>query len=58
VGFNIGCYVNGFGGLRIDDRSRFGPYVMIHTANHAMDDPDRSIWSQGWIKQPLRIGAE
>ena len=37
VGFNYGCYVNGFGGLVIGDRSIFGPYTMIHTANHEMD---------------------
>lgn len=58
VGFNIGCYVNGYGGLHIGSRTRFGPYCMIHTANHAMDDPHRSIWEQGWVKQPVRIGAE
>ena len=37
VGFNYGCYVNGFGGLVIGDRSIFGPYTMIHTANHETD---------------------
>src|SRR5918911_1669825 len=26
VGFNYGCYVNGYGGLTIGDRSIFGPY--------------------------------
>ncbi len=34
VGFNYGCYVNGYGGLRIGDRTIIGPYSMIHTANH------------------------
>ena len=37
VGFNYGCYVNGFGGLVIGDRSIFGPYTMVHTANHETD---------------------
>src|SRR5215211_5389281 len=37
VGFNFGCYVNGYGGLKIGDRSIIGPYSMIHTANHVMD---------------------
>jgi acetyltransferase-like isoleucine patch superfamily enzyme len=37
VGFNYGCYVNGYGGLEIGDRSIFGPYTMVHTANHEMD---------------------
>lgn len=58
VGFNYGCYLNGFGGLTIGDRSIFGPYTMIHTANHGMDDPDRPIQAQGWIKSPVTIGKE
>ncbi len=57
VGFNIGCYVNGFGGLQIGDSTRFGPYCMVHTANHEIDDNDRPIWEQGWVKQPVRIGS-
>ena len=58
VGFNYGCYVNGYGGLTIGDRSLIGPYSMIHTANHGMDDPDRPIQDQGWIKEPVTIGRE
>lgn len=58
VGFNYGCYVNGFGGLTIGDRSIFGPYTMIHTANHGMDDPDQPIQDQGWIKSPVTVGDE
>jgi maltose O-acetyltransferase len=57
VGFNYGCYVNGFGGLRIGDRSIIGPYAMIHTANHRFD-PDRPILDQGWEKRPVEIGAD
>lgn len=56
VGFNYGCYVNGFGGLSIGDRSIFGPYTMIHTANHGMADPDQPIQAQGWIKSPVTVG--
>ena len=43
VGFNYGCWVNGFGGLTIGDGTSFGPYSIVHTANHAMDDPERSV---------------
>jgi maltose O-acetyltransferase len=57
VGFNFGCYVNGYGGLRIGDRSIFGPYTMIHTANHEMD-PAQPIPDQGWESRPVRIGAD
>lgn len=58
VGFNIGVYVNGYGGLVIGNGSRFGPYSMIHTANHVADDPDRPIWEQGWNKEPVLVGEE
>ena len=58
VGFNYGCYVNGYGGLTIGDKSIFGPYTMIHTANHGMDDPDQPIQAQGWIKSPVTVGKE
>jgi maltose O-acetyltransferase len=57
VGFNYGCYVNGYGGLWIGDRSIIGPYSMIHTANHEMD-PERPIVDQGWTKRAVEIGAD
>jgi maltose O-acetyltransferase len=58
VAFNYGCYVNGYGGLLIADGAEFGPYTMIHTANHRMDDPDRPVTQQGWeVERPVEIGA-
>ena len=57
VGFNFGCYVNGFGGLTIGDRTIIGPYTMIHTANHEMDT-DRPIPEQGWDLGPVVLGAD
>ena len=58
VAFNYGCYVNGYGGLLISDGAEFGPYTMIHTANHRMDDPDRPVTEQGWdVVRPVEIGA-
>ena len=57
VGFNYGCYVNGFGGLIIGDRTIFGPYTMIHTANHEMDT-GAPIPDQGWEARPVTIGAD
>ena len=56
VGFNFGCYVNGFGGLTIGDSTIIGPYTMIHTANHEMET-DRPIPEQGWNLGPVVIGA-
>jgi maltose O-acetyltransferase len=57
VGFNFGCYVNGFGGLTIGDRTIIGPYTMIHTANHEMDT-GRPIPEQGWNLGPVDIGPD
>ena len=56
VGFNYGCYVNGCGGLLIGDDTIIGPYSMIHTANHVMDDVEKPISVQGWIPKPIIIG--
>ncbi|MDP8971010.1 MAG: acyltransferase [Actinomycetota bacterium] len=56
VGFNYGCYVNGYGGLIIDDGAIIGPGVMIHTANHKSADLDRPISGQGWIEGPVTVG--
>ena len=57
VAFNYGCYVNGFGGLVIGDGSEFGPYVMIHTANHRYDDRARPVTEQGWRdERPVEVG--
>ena len=55
IGFNYGCYVNGFGGLIVEDGSRLGPMTMIHTANHIIDNVDAGIDGQGWIKKPVHI---
>ena len=57
IGFNYGCYVNGFGGLIIGDNTMFGPCAMIHTANHGMD-PNLTQEEQGWIKGPVSIGHD
>lgn len=56
VGFNHGCYVNGYGGLVIGDDTIVGPGTMIHTANHEMGDIDQPIVGQGWKAAPVHIG--
>ncbi len=59
VAFNYGCYVNGFGGLVIGNGTIFGPYTMIHTANHRIDDVDVPIPEQGWEDvPPVQIGDQ
>jgi len=57
VGFNHGCYVNGYGGLVVGDDTVVGPGTMIHTANHNIDDLDRPIVEQGWKSAPVNVGA-
>lgn len=57
VGFNHGCYVNGYGGLFIGDDTIIGPSTLIHTANHKMDDLAQPISGQGWKAAPVHIGA-
>jgi len=57
IGFNYGCWVNGFGGLTVGDRTMFGPYSMVHTANHETD-PSKTLLEQGHIKQPVSIGND
>ena len=56
VGFNSGCWVNGYGGITIGDGTIIGPHSMIHSANHITDDVDASITDQGWKTQPVTIG--
>src|SRR5215216_1682247 len=57
IGFNYGCYVNGYGGLRIGRRTIVGPYVMIHTANHEIAQ-GQMIAEQGWAGRAVEIGAD
>ncbi len=49
--------MNGYGGLTVGDRSIFGPYTMIHTANHEMD-LGRPIPDQGWTSGAVEIGPD
>ena len=57
VAFNNSCYVNGYGGLKIGDRTGIGPGVMIHTANHGVE-PGTPIVDQGWVGKPVTIGKD
>jgi maltose O-acetyltransferase len=56
--FNVGCYVNGYGGLVMGDRSGLGPFAMIHTANHIFEDPDVPILDQGHRAGPVTMGRD
>jgi acetyltransferase-like isoleucine patch superfamily enzyme len=49
--------VNGYGGLRIGDRTIVGPHAMIHTANHEIF-AERPIADQNWTKKPIEIGTD
>ena len=58
VKFNSGCWVNGYGGLVIEDDANVGPRTLIHTANHITSDRDSPIAFQGWDCKPVRIGRD
>jgi maltose O-acetyltransferase len=42
----------------IGDDCGFGPYVMIHTANHRSEHLTVPIRDQGWEPGPVEIGAD
>lgn len=51
IGINIGCYIQGKGGIKVGNNVRIGPNVGIISANHSPDDYDI------WIKtNPIEIG--
>ena len=53
--FNVGCYVNGYGGLVLGDRTGLGPYAMVHTANHIFEDVNTPLLDQGHDRiQPVQ----
>ncbi len=59
VRFNYGCYVNGYGGLTIGDRTGFGPFTLVHTANHVTDYDSEGAWyDKGWENRPVKIGSD
>jgi acetyltransferase-like isoleucine patch superfamily enzyme len=57
VAFNYGCFVNSYGGLTVGDGATFGPYTMVHTANHKFEDTTRPIVDQGWESRPVEVGS-
>lgn len=51
LGINIGCYVQGKGGIKIGSNFRMGPNVGLISANHDPNDYDK------WLKvDPIIIG--
>ena len=57
VAFNYGCFVNAYGGLTVGDGATFGPYTMLHTANHHYTDLTQPIVDQGWESRPVEVGS-
>jgi acetyltransferase-like isoleucine patch superfamily enzyme len=56
VGFNLGCWINARGGVTIGDNVIMGPYCVIHSANHRLDQLDVPVQQQGFEEKPVRIG--
>lgn len=50
-GLNIGCYVQGKGGIKIGKNLRMGPNVGLISANHSLENYD--VWE---ASSPIEIG--
>jgi acetyltransferase-like isoleucine patch superfamily enzyme len=63
VGFNVYPYVNAIGGVVIGDDTRFGPFVLIHSGDHRIDDLSQPIRhlphkvEEVWIGKDAWIGG-
>ena len=55
VGFARDCWLNGFGGITIDDNTIIGPGVYIHSANHEVKR-GRVVRTR-WVAKSVWIGA-
>lgn len=57
VALNIGCFIDGSGGVRIKARSILGPYVVIVSSAHRID-PDDSVQRSGKDFTAVTIGTD
>ena len=55
AGLNIGCWINARGGVTIGNNVIIGPYCVIHSANHRMDNLETPIAIQGYENKPVCI---
>ncbi|KAA3645082.1 MAG: acyltransferase [Chloroflexi bacterium] len=55
-GLNYGTWVNARGGVTIGDNVIIGPYCLIHSANHQMDNLKVPIQQQGFEEKEVLIG--
>jgi len=58
VGFNVHVFIHGMGGVQIGDNSRFGPFVVIHSGDHRIDDVSQPIRTSGHKTQEIIIGKD
>ena len=58
VVFARNVWIDAQGGLTIGDNCGFGPYTIIHTANHNFYDPKRAFMDQGSVNLPVRIESD
>ncbi len=56
AGINAYCWINARGGVSIGDDTILGPYCVIHSANHRMDQLDVPLQFQGHEPQEVHIG--
>jgi acetyltransferase-like isoleucine patch superfamily enzyme len=50
-GYMPGCYIQGYGGIYIDDYTQIGPNVGLISSNHSVVDNRKGIY-----KNPIKIG--
>ncbi len=55
VHFNNDCWINGGGGIIIEDNVIFGPKVIVHSSNHKFDQANMPIMYQGHIHKAVLI---
>ena len=57
VGLGVGFYLGAFGGITIGPETIVGERFTVHSDNHDLGDPTKSIRKQGTTGLPVSIGA-
>ncbi len=57
VGINAGCWINARGGVSIGDNTILGPYCVIHSANHRIEQLNIPVQYQGYEHKAVDIGS-
>ena len=58
VGINYGAWISARGGVSIGEDSIVGPYSVIHSANHVIEDVNVPVRLQDYDLRPVSIGRD